>query len=1058
MKTKLFCTLLLCIYVMQSFAVNWAGFDDKWNYNLPGLTAGDKITAIAYQTGKLPSYAAQFQEAVIEIPTIVMTTTATGTFGFKITSSSSIKVDWGNGSPVAVTPGSLGAVSGTLSGNTIKIYSDGISYLDVQDCKLTSLDVSGCSSITDLRCTGNQLSTLNVSANTALTLLYCYNNNLTALDVSKNILLKSLSCDHNQLSALDISKNTALKKLYCQKNQLSNLDVSTNTMLEVLYCDTNNLTTLNLTDNTALTELVCGNNQLTSLDVSHNTKLYYLSCEYNRLNSLTGIENINVEYLSLICYHNALKFSTLPLTQDWLGSFYAPQDTIQGGTVIVASAVDLSSEKTINGVLTIYNWYDITTEGIESEITTGVTDDGTGKFTFDSSLGGKKVRCKMTNSNFWKSTDATKLTLIYDVSLSGSSPTYYNVWCNGERFADDHLTIACGEGTAVYDPATKTLTLTHATIDTGCEIPEGIATTYCTSGIFTLEDLNVVLTGDNTINDTGGTGIDSYGSPTDVNISISGNGSLTITETAPFDGYGVYASGELSIKGVELFINSSCTGLWTGSDLTITNSKIIITNSQDNYFGIVVNNGNALIDSSILIGNKQPVSLYGSTSESGFFLFAEGSDYTLSNNSIIITYDPTAGPFVTGSDDGIISNPAGVAVWEVSNGKGGISYENGAISGFAATPGITVNEGSATTYGLSIGTFTGGSVTADKAAYGENEPVALTISAETGYVLDNILAYKTGDQGTVVALSGTGNTRTFAMPAYGVTVVATFSSSDQEAVNDAQKLVEGGTYTVAQTTANDASGVRTWLVGTLNALFGQSHDILFRSGIPVVGDVTVTDLIPAVAGTENNPSGIDGSFIFTVTLTRGGTLLTTVGIQGIITARPFVAVKKIGLFLLYDLNVRIVNIGNASTGNLTLALSGADADAFMLPETTLNSLPAGSNRELTITPRTDLTEGTYTAMLTVSGENIAPVTMEIRHTVTFSGIENVPQTKALKVWLQNGQLHVSGLTINQPWSVYNVSGVLVHQRIAESDEANVPLPVRGIYIVTSGSNRVKVSY
>ncbi len=43
----------------------------------------------------------------------------------------------------------------------------------------------------------------------------------------------------------------------------------------------------------------------------------------------------------------------------------------------------------------------------------------------------------------------------------------YNLYVNGEQFTSDKLSIACGEGTASYDPNTKTLTLNNATITNG---------------------------------------------------------------------------------------------------------------------------------------------------------------------------------------------------------------------------------------------------------------------------------------------------------------------------------------------------------------------------------------------------------------------------------------------------------------------------------------------------------------------------------------------------------------------------------------------------------------
>ena len=151
------------------------------------------------------------------------------------------------------------------------------------DNPLTSLDVSGCTALEYLSCRNNQLTSLDVSGCIALTDLYCYNNQLTSLDVSKNTALTQLWCKNNQLTSLDVSQNTALKQLVCESNQLTSLDVSKNTSLELLYCNDNQLTGLDLSHNTALTKLRCGNNQLMSLDVSKNTVLGELYCDSNHI-------------------------------------------------------------------------------------------------------------------------------------------------------------------------------------------------------------------------------------------------------------------------------------------------------------------------------------------------------------------------------------------------------------------------------------------------------------------------------------------------------------------------------------------------------------------------------------------------------------------------------------------------------------------------------------------------------------------------------------------------------------------------------------------------------
>jgi hypothetical protein len=76
-----------------------------------------------------------------------------------------------------------------------------------------------------------------------------------------------------------------------------------------------------------------------------------------------------------------------------------------------------------------------------------------------------------------------------------------------------------------------------------------------------------------------------------------------------------------------------------------------------------------------------------------------------------------------------------------------------------------------------------------------------------------------------------------------------------------------------------------------------------------------------------------------------------------------------------------------------------------------------------------------------------------------TGIEDIPQAKDLKAWtIQNGTLHVSGLTAGRTWSVYSISGAVIYQNIANGAETEIMLTVCGVYIVKSEKDTVKVVY
>jgi C1A family cysteine protease/uncharacterized membrane protein len=69
------------------------------------------------------------------------------------------------------------------------------------------------------------------------------------------------------------------------------------------------------------------------------------------------------------------------------------------------------------------------------------------------------------------------------------------------------------------------------------------------------------------------------------------------------------------------------------------------------------------------------------------------------------------------------------------------------------------------------------------------------------------------------------------------------------------------------------------------------------------------------------------------------------------------------------LDVPVTNAGNQDTGDLTVGLSGASPGSFALSRTSIVSLNTGGSDSFTVAPRTELPVGTYTATVTVNGDN-----------------------------------------------------------------------------------------
>ena len=192
----------------------------------------------------------------------------------------------------------------TLSSQTITIRGD-VTELAGAGNQLTSLDVSGCTTLTKLDCNNNQLTSLDVSGRTALTKLDCSENPLTRLDVSDCTSLGQLDCSDNPLTSIDLSNCKSLKEFTWNKKELASLDVSGCTSLTKLECNENQLTSLKVSGCTALTELGCYGNQLTSLNVSGCTALTELDCNNNQLINL-DVSNCT-SLTKQVCYKNRLK-------------------------------------------------------------------------------------------------------------------------------------------------------------------------------------------------------------------------------------------------------------------------------------------------------------------------------------------------------------------------------------------------------------------------------------------------------------------------------------------------------------------------------------------------------------------------------------------------------------------------------------------------------------------------------------------------------------------------------------------------------------------------------
>ena len=170
---------------------------------------------------------------------------------------------------------------------------------------LSLLDMSGCTSMQSLWLVNRPLSSLTASGCTALQTLSCHGTQITELDVSGCTALETLECFDTQITELDLSGCTALKDLRCFRNHLTSLNISGLASLEDVGCFENQLTELDLSGCSSLQFLYCETNALTALDVSDCSALVNLDCADNRISSLNVSGLTQLQWLG--CGDNPLR-------------------------------------------------------------------------------------------------------------------------------------------------------------------------------------------------------------------------------------------------------------------------------------------------------------------------------------------------------------------------------------------------------------------------------------------------------------------------------------------------------------------------------------------------------------------------------------------------------------------------------------------------------------------------------------------------------------------------------------------------------------------------------
>lgn len=205
-------------------------------------------------------------------------------------------------------------------------------------------------------------------------------------------------------------------------------------------------------------------------------------------------------------------------------------------------------------------------------------------------------------------------------AMAFAETAQYNLFVNGEQFTSDNLTIACGEGTATYDPGAQTLTLSNASITNAVDY--GGIDSKLTG------DLNIVLRGENHI-----TFDDNFGIKAAGNIEFSGLGSLAINVAGETKD-GISAAGNVSVHGTTLNINApGGVGICSDGSVFVDNARLT---SHALYAGIdaanLTINNSSVVDISATENNCNAAYI---SSRGGPTGGPTGGNLSISNSNVV---------------------------------------------------------------------------------------------------------------------------------------------------------------------------------------------------------------------------------------------------------------------------------------------------------------------------------------------------------------------------------------------------------------------------------------
>jgi uncharacterized membrane protein len=232
---------------------------------------------------------------------------------------------------------------------------------------------------------------------------------------------------------------------------------------------------------------------------------------------------------------------------------------------------------------------------------------------------------------------------------------------------------------------------------------------------------------------------------------------------------------------------------------------------------------------------------------------------------------------------------------------------------------------------------------------GEPDTYGISLSKTETHVFDDAYQGYSAITPLTVTITNTGNQATGNLSAVlsGASAGSFALSADSIA-----SIAAGGTGTFAV-------GPKTSLAATGGAARTYTATLTVSGGNSIAASF---DLSFTVYPAESNPDPV-----YSIALNESGTFAFATLAPGYAAIAP--------------LFVTVSNTGNRATGALAAALSGDSASSFALTGSSIASIAVDGERTFSVAPKMSLGEGTYTATVTVSGDNNLAASFGLSFTV-----------------------------------------------------------------------------